>query len=433
MHEAGVLTAIFPEWKRIECLVVRDFYHRYTVDEHTLLAIKSLEKLSNTEDPQRQQYRNLLSEIDDPATLRLALLLHDVGKGEGDGQHANRSVEIASAAMERIQLPLRKRSLALFLIEKHLDLSAALSRDLSDPATTRALADNVGTVERLKYLTLITYADISAVNPSALSPWKIEQLWLVYLAAYNELTRELDSDRIREHRDDSPERAAFLEGLPSRYLRTHSDEEIDAHVELDRAAREAGAAVKIERRNGSFDLVVIAPDRPHLLASLAGCLASFGLNILKAEAFANARGTAIDTFCFEDPKRNLELNPSEIDRVAFTLERVALGKLKARNLLKSRPSVPAPSKGGTIESRVSFNNDASDRATLVELVAQDRPGLLYDVARTLSESGCNIEVVLLDTEAHKAIDVFYVTIDGRKLAVEEVPPLQDLLQKIASA
>ena len=114
------------------------------------------------------------------------------------------------------------------------------------------------------------------MNPSALSPWKLEQLWLVYLAVYNEFTRELDSDRIREPRADSPEKEAFLEGLPSRYLRTHSDEEIDAHLAIDRVARvEAGVAVKIERRNGVFDLVVIAPDRPHLLASLAGCLASF--------------------------------------------------------------------------------------------------------------------------------------------------------------
>ena len=114
MHEAGVLTAIFPEWKRIECLVVRDFYHRYTVDEHTLLAIKSLEELRDSADAPREHFRNLLSEIDDQATLRLALLLHDVGKGEGDGKHTARSVEVATVAMDRIQLPVRKRSLVRF-------------------------------------------------------------------------------------------------------------------------------------------------------------------------------------------------------------------------------------------------------------------------------------------------------------------------------
>ncbi len=432
MHETGALSAVFPEWKRVECLVVRDFNHRYTVDEHTLLAIRSLEKLPVTEDPRRKRFEGLLSEIDETATLRLALLFHDVGKGEGTGEHVSRSVEIAEPAMERIQLPVRKRALVRFLIEKHLELSAAMSRDLDDPATARILAERIGTVERLKYLALVTYADISAVNPGALTPWKAEQLWLVYLTVYNELTRELDTDRIHEQRSVSPEKAAFLEGFPSRYLRTRSDEEIESHLALHRQAREgSGAAVKVDRRNGVYDLVVIAPDRPHLLASLAGTLSSFGLNILKAEAFANDRGTALDTFAFEDPKRNLELNPSEVERLSYTLEKVARGKLRARTLLRNRAVPASPSKGGQVEARISFNNEASDSATLIELVAQDRPGLLYDVTRRVSESGCDIKVVLLDTEAHKAIDVFYVTHDGQKLSPELTEFLRSSLLEAA--
>lgn len=432
MHESGVMSAVFPEWKRVECLVVRDFNHRYTVDEHTLLAVKSLEDLHQTSDPRHKRFESLMAEIDDPAALRLAILLHDLGKGEGTGEHVRLSVEVAEQAMERIQLPVRKRALVRFLIERHLELSAAMSRDLDDPVTARHLAEQVGTVERLKYLTLLTYADISAVNPTALSPWKAAQLWLVYLTVYNELNRELDTDRIHEPRSVSPKKAAFLEGFPSRYLRTHSDEEIDGHLELDRQAQEgSGVAVKVERRNGVYDMVVLCPDRPHLLASLAGTLASFGLNILKAEAFANNRGTALDTFAFEDPKRNLELNPSEVERLSYTIEKVARGKLRARNLLKNRVAPPSPSQGSQVEATVSFNNDASDAATLIELVAQDRPGLLYDVTRRLSESGCDIKVVLLDTEAHKAIDVVYVTYEGRKLPAHLMDSLRTSLLEAA--
>jgi [protein-PII] uridylyltransferase len=425
MHETGVLRAVFPEWKRIECLVVRDFYHRYTVDEHSLLAIKALEDLRHTKEPTRTRYADLLSETEEPAILSLALIFHDIGKGEGDGTHADRSVRLGEVAMERIQLPVRKRQLLRFLVEKHLDLSAAMSgRDFQEPATVRALADSVGTVERLKALTLITYADICAVNPTAMSPWRLEQLWLLYMATYNELTRELETDRIHESRVDSPEKAEFLEGFPVRYLRTHSDDEIDQHLELDRLAKDKGVAVKIERRNGVYDLAIVANDRPFLLASVAGTLASFGLNIVKAEAFANEQGTILDTFSFEDPNRNLELNPSEVDRLAVTLERVALGKLRARNLLKSRRTPPRPSKGSRITPRVSINHKASETATLIELIAEDRPGLLYDVTRRISEANCNIEVILIDTEAHRAIDVIYVTYEGRKLPTEIAEDLE---------
>ncbi len=430
MHETGALGCVFPEWKRIECLVTRDFYHRYTVDEHTLKAVQALETLASSPDPAHKRFADLLSEVEHSDVLRLALLLHDVGKGSGDGDHANRSATLAEEAMERIQLPIRKRSLVRFLIERHLDLSSLMtSRDLEEPSTARFLADRVETVEKLKCLVLVTYADISAVNPGALTPWRLEQLWMVYLSAYNELTRELESDRITGERTLSPEEATFLEGFPRRYLRTHTGAEIDRHMALEKSSRSRGVAVEIEKRNGVYDLAIIAKDRPHLLASIAGTLASFGMNILKAEAFANNQGVVLDTFVFEDTNRTLELNAPEVDRLILTLERVTLGRQRARDLLKNRRAAGPPSKGSRIEPRVGFDNQASETATLIEIVAEDRPGLLYDITSCLSEAGCNIEIVLVDTEAHKAIDVLYVTADGRKLAPEMCEKLDGLLRE----
>ena len=432
MNETGVLRAVFPEWNRVECLVVRDFYHRYTVDEHTLLAIKSIEDLRKDPEPARRRFANLLEELDDPGVLNLALLLHDIGMGAGGGKHVEKSLELADGAMERIQLPVRKRMLVRFLIERHLDLSVAMTqRDLNDPATARRLADDVGAVERLKHLALLTYADVSAVNPGAMSPWRLEQLWRVYVTAHNELTRELDTDRIHDLAGESDERRQFLEGFPVRYLRTHTDAEIEGHLKLERESRGPGVAVQIQKDGNLYGLAIVARDRPGLLASVAGTLASFGLNIVKAEAFANSEGVVLDTFTFADPTRNLDLNPPEVDRLALTLKRVALRKLKARELLQSRPSPAPPSRDSQIEPRVSFNNEASEATTLIELTAQDRPGLLHAVATALSDAGCNIEVVLLDTEAHKAIDVFYVTRDGRKLAPAETEPLRQALLNAA--
>jgi [protein-PII] uridylyltransferase len=292
-------------------------------------------------------------------------------------------------------------------------------RDLDDPATVRALAGRVATLENLKRLTLLTYADISAVNPEAMTPWRLQQLWYAYLAGYRELTRELETDRIHEGPElgDLP-RAPFLLGFPKRYLSTHTAEEIAAHLKLAEAAGARGVAVDVKRINGVYQATVVAADRAGLFASLAGALAAFGMNIVMAEAFSNRSGQILDTFAFADPTRTLELNPSEVDRLRLSLERVALGKAEARKLLESRPKPVLPSRRARVKPTVSFDAQASGTATLIEIVAQDRPGLLYDLASAISGAGCNIEVVLIDTRSHKALDVFYVTREGRKLDAE---------------
>lgn len=430
MHESGVLAALFPEWNRIDCLVVRDFYHRYTVDEHTLVAVQSLAELRGTADPARRRFADLLSEVERPALVTFALLFHDTGKGLGEGRHVEESVRLAEAAMERIRMPEAERKTVRALIGRHLELSAVMtSRDLEDPATARALAGRVETVEQLKCLALLTYADISAVHPAAMTPWRLEQLWRAYLAAHRELTRELDAGRI-EASAGGGEMAEFLEGLPVRYLRTHLEAEIAAHFALYRAARAAGVAVDLSRRNGFHQLTVATRDRKFLFASLAGALSSYGMNILKAEAFGNRQGWVLDTFVFADPARTLELNPPEVERLRVTIERAALGKSDVRELLKRRPAPPRPSRAARIRPVIAFDGEASAFSTLIEIVAEDRPGLLYDLASTLSEAGCDIEVVLIDTEAHKALDVFYVTKDGGKLDAAAQALLRENLLKV---
>jgi [protein-PII] uridylyltransferase len=151
------------------------------------------------------------------------------------------------------------------------------------------------------------------------------------------------------------------------------------------------------------------------------------MNILKAEAFANRRGTVLDTFSFADPVRTLELNPTEVDRLKAMVERAALGRADVKQLLRSRPRPAPPSRKARVEPSVSIDDGASGSATLIQVVAEDRPGLLYDIASTISSHEASIEVVLIDTEAHKAIDVFYVTANGRKLGGEKQRALQQAL------
>jgi [protein-PII] uridylyltransferase len=427
MHECRVLEGIFPELKEIEALVVRDFYHRYTVDEHTMVAITAV---LNLREMKGDPFAELAAETQDYDLLAIALLFHDAGKGTPDESHVAVSVRVAEPALKRVGISDRAWGIVEFLISAHLELSAAMSgRDLSDPAVVRALAEKVGTVERLRLLTLLTWADISAVNPTAMTPWRRQLLWKLYMLLNGELTRELSARMASPETEGSAEMRAFLEGLPPRYLRIHSAAEIQEHLRLDGEVRDKGVAVSLVRSE-VWTLNVVANDRPFLFASAAAAISSFGFNILKAEAFSNARGKVIDTFAFADEHRSLDLNPDEVQSVVRTVIRAVRGEISMEQLMQRRPKVK-PDARVLAGARVAFNNDASPASTLIELLTQDRPGLLCDIASVISKGGSNIEVVLVDTEARKAIDVFYVTKGGAKLSDADAGELVEALTQVA--
>jgi [protein-PII] uridylyltransferase len=411
---AGLMSAIFPEWAGIEDLPAADSAHRYTAEEQTLIAVERLVELRSGAGPAPRRFSELAAEIDNPALVAFALLFHDTGVG----------AEMARAAMARIEMPPEERAAIEFLIENQREIGSVIGgRDLDDPATARLLAGRVGTIERLRMLAAMTYAILSASNPDDMSPWRLEQFWRAYDATRHELTRELETDRIQEVPASLAGLADFVKGFPARYLRARPAAEIEAHLRLFDLSRPTGVAVQLDPLEGAYRLTVVARDRPYLFASFAGAISSFGLDILKAEAFANSKGVILDTFVFADPKRALQLNPSEIERLTDLMRRVALGKTDAQRLMRNRPR-PEPRKNAAAP-QVRFDSEACDTATLVEIVAEDRPGLLYSLAMAFSSNNCNIDVVLIDTQHQQAIDVFYVAYEGRKLT----PDLQARLEE----
>jgi len=444
MQRLGLLTEILPEFGMIDSLVVRDFYHRYTVDEHSLRTIEHLQELAEPPDERGAHFGPLWRTAERRDLLILTLLLHDVGKGMSVENHVTGGLTALASAARRLNLSSEEKEEVHFLIEHHLDMSATVQRrDIFDPATVSAFAQSVTTLERLQRLCLLTYADIHSVNPEALTPWKAEMLWQLFVATSNHFSRTLDRDRLHASDEGSllervqalagdttlEEIERFLEGFPRRYLAVHSATEIAAHLALYQKLGTDPVQTELLATRHGFSLTLLAADRPALFATISGVLTGWGMNINKADAFANAAGVVLDTFHFADLHRTLELNPSEAERFRKSLADVVNGKAPLEPLLKSRESAGrgrAPKV--TVETRINFDDASSAHSTLLEIVTQDHPGLLYEIGSALARLGCNIEVALIDTEGHKAIDVFYLTAQGKKLTTQKQELLREVLQ-----
>ncbi len=438
MHSLNLLTRAVPEFETIDLLVLRDLYHRYTADEHSFLAIEVLHQLKDNKEPSLQPFAQLLLELEHPELLFLSLLLHDTGKGLEGTDHVHGSLQLATSATKRMQLTEEHAATVCFLVGNHLEISSTLRRrDIYDPSTVLELAGKIGTPERLKMLTLMTLADIKAVNPEALTPWKAENLWRLYTRTAGHFDRSVDAEGLDARASTEvikkvivllpappSEVLKFLDGLPQRYILSHSPEQVAQHFSMAASLATEPVQLRLRPSSGQQELSVVTHDRPGLFRTVAGILYAWGMDITKAMAFSNRSGVVVDSFYFKDRFRRLELNPPECERFQRSVREILLGEASVDRLLESRLKADLKPVKLTVKTHLRYDDECSSRSTLLEVITQDRPGLLHTISSTLTMEECSIEVALIDTEGPVAHDVFYITCDGRKLTTEKMRSIE---------
>ena len=443
MHASGLLGRMFPEFQKIYCHVIRDFYHKYTVDEHTLLTIRNLESLCNPTTRDRERFAGLLAELPAPELLVLALLFHDVGKWTNKN-HAEESVRMALVALRRIKLPEPDIATVEFLIRHHLRMStAAFRRDTEDPEVTNQFARLVGTEQHLKLLSLLTFVDVEAVGPDVMTPWKEELLWRLYVDTYNRLTLGYGDEVIDatasnledliKHRPDDVQQAdleAFLDGLPRRYLRFVDKPHIYQHVRLSRNLQTPDVHCSLEHKDSVWELTVLSVDQPRLFSKVCGVLSYFGMDILRGQAMTNRQGIALDVVQFTDQEKFFELNASAQPELTRLLTEVVAGREDIDRTLLPKERGLTRRGPARVKPVVHFDNHYSERFSILEIVAQDAWGLLYRISRVISRHECDIELVLISTEGDRAIDVFHLMKAGAKLSAGDMMSLQADLESV---
>ena len=437
LHETGVLPRLIPEWSRITFLVQHDFFHKYTVDEHTLRAVAALDELLAGRDPEEAGLARIFDELADARPLYLGMLLHDIAKGRGGG-HVEKGVVLARRILARLGIAGSVADDAVFLVGAHLEMSrTSQQRDLSEPSLVQWFAARVGTLERLNLLLLLTYADHVGVGPGIWTRWKAALLWELYSRTRRELeagagTGAPASERLeRERAAAAALRGEFADAeierhfalLPERYLSATDAERLVGHFRLIRSRGERPAAfawADLGDGRGS-ELTLTAEDRPGLFALVAGTLSVHGIDILGADLFTRHDGVVLDTLRVAEtpgqrplrPERRARLEAALQDAVAGTFAvDAAVRRWRAEGTRRPRRT------GGRVSKtpRVRFDQDASALATVVEVRAEDQPGLAYTLAHALAQLGLDITSARIATAKALALDVFYVRDgQGRKL------------------
>ncbi|OGW69050.1 MAG: [protein-PII] uridylyltransferase [Nitrospirae bacterium RIFCSPLOWO2_01_FULL_62_17] len=425
MHRAHLLERLIPVFATVRGLMQFNQYHKYTVDEHSLLAVARAEAFEQESGMIGQVYR----EIPRKDLLHLAVLLHDLGKGREE-DHSEVGKRLAEETAARLGFDEQDTRALVFLVHKHLLMAhTAFRRDPYDGNVLLTFAREVGTPAVLRKFLVLTAADIAAVGPGVLTKWKESLLIELYLRTMPEVSGEKDaswgSERIaqlvREVAARMPEQPdagwvqAQLEHFPLRYVHGTAPERIAGH--LTAIHRLSPRDVKVEsafnEALGTCDYAVITRNDviPGIFSKIAGVLAAMGLHVLDAQIVTRRDDVIVDTFQVNDPDFAGVPPAERREDVGRALRSVLLGEETVEQLmgryrrLDHQRRLPT----GRQSTDVQVDNETSDRATIIDVFAEDRQGLLYVITRTIFTLGLSVQAARISTRLDQVADVFYVT------------------------
>lgn len=451
MHELGILGAYIPEFDSLTCLVQYNRYHIYTADEHTLLAIEHIERLSthSSEDGNLAHLKQAFKEIPRKEILYLAVLLHDIGKSVRGSDHSLEGATMAKRFLLRLGLPSEEIDGIVFLIRNHLQMShISQRRDLSDERMLREFSRSVRHPDLLRMLYLLTYADLSAVTRTAWTAWKAHLLRELHTKTLRLLTQGAPSleeerrqaasrDLVRAIGDrfEEGEVKTHLNRLPPHYAELNDSENVERHLNLIRKLEKASVAVGFAPSLFFSEVTVCTRDKPYRLSEICGVLSSNDINIFGAQAYTRSDGVVIDIFqvtTLDEASRRIHQRQVQNQLAGVFQEKIRLEELFIRHRRRwSRRRKPS----ARIPTEVHFENGISDKYTIIDIFAQDAVGLLYRITRTLSDLGLDIDTARVTTQADKAVDSFYALRKGEKIESREMqdPIRKELITRIESS
>lgn len=429
MHQSGVLGAFLPEFGALTCMVLHDAYHIYTVDEHSLRAVQELEWL------RAGKYREMvpllthvMRDIERHDLLLLGMLLHDIGKGRG-GRHSERGAAMCAAIAQRLQLNPDETEQVRFLVAHHLNMShLAQRRDIHDPHLILEFARRVGTLDNLKRLYLLTFADMRAVGPKIWNSWHDMLLAELYLRTAEAFEREelIEQDyqervararaRVAASTLVEPEvRDRFLAGMPERYFLSTTEESIRHHLELfHRYEREGELVCEVRHypERAFSEWTVITRDRPGLFSMITGVLLAQGMNILTANIHTSTLGVALDVFRISHGDHpEVAMRAERWERAEAHLRAILAGQIDVEQLVaRARPSLALPRRYvPRVPTQIDVDNQVSAHYSVLDVYTHDRVGLLFTITNTLFHLGLSIHIAKVTTHVDQVLDVFYVT------------------------
>jgi len=427
LNESGVFGRFIPDFGRVVAQMQHDMYHVYTVDEHTLFAIGLLHRIEvGTLAHDHPLSTEIIHKIQSRRALYLAVLLHDIAKGRG-GDHSELGAKIALKLGKRLGFSEEETETVSWLVRYHLAMSnTAQKRDISDAKTISDFAELVQSPEWLRMLLVLTVVDMRATGPKVWNGWKAALLRELYYRAEEFMSGSVAGDRLAgrvaaakealaaELADWSAEDVeAFQERGDAGYWLTLDAETHARHARLAREADRSGQLQAIASRVDSFravtEVTVYAPDHPGLFSSIAGAMALSGASIVDARIFTFSDGMALDSFWVQDAEGGAFDNPDRLKKLAERIELALTGRLRPAPELAQRRTLSArAAKVFRVPPRAIVDNAASRVFTVVEVNGRDRPGLLYQVTRALTELGLQISSAKISTFGERAVDVFYV-------------------------